>query len=841
MKANILSSLFNRSEKNNALERLKNEKLAFELQVAKMQANSFVKITERQQFLYKKDLQAWQQAHQEAISIYRPRRHNLIAVYEDAMLDTFLSGKIQTRLLNVLNTPFKVVNENKEKQDAESNSLNKKWFFDLLKHIFLSVFYGYSVVELHFDKSGLVQETKLFPRENCLPDYDSLLPDIYGDTLVSITNNFNYLRVYQDDLGLLLKATPFAILKRHAKAFWSRFQELFGIPFRYSKYAGNDARIIDTLYENLKNMGSAAFGVFPAGAEIGFLENSKSDAYSVFLEAIKQANEEISQLILGTPANQNASGSFARDKISYEKEGDISYADLRFVSFVVNDELFPLLNQWGYNFEGLQFVFDPSWKLPLAATQLEVDKWISEQFEISEEYITETYGVPIKKKILTTQSENYFGLQKPYAGFEHICCKKEPVALDSDPNITNIIEEIIEKIYKGEISTGMLADLPLAIQEQLLEAIKQEFKETPAWQSKENNWLVMQTNNIYAFSAAKSFAQMQEMRNLVFKDGKIRPFTEFRADALKIHEQYNQDWLETEYNAVVRGSVMGKKWLNIQRDKDIYPFLRYETAKDSRVRDAHQKLQGLTLPVESVFWKNYFPPNGWNCRCTVTQLRKDQVSPADISNAKQNEATFGKIAKQNTPEYWRKNIGTMEIFTENQTAYFKALPKDRLLDAEKHYNLPSIEKIYQKSNLPTPKTQNKADYQQWWNNLIDKYKGNKKENYFDIETDLGGIRLPIRFDNSFYKHIQKENREIWANNLEDILSQPSEVWQTYNFDGVGKQTSLHFFKWYKGEPMLINISIEKNGYIAQTFFLNNKKDYVSFKQRRRGLLIKKAK
>jgi hypothetical protein len=43
------------------------------------------------------------------------------------------------------------------------------------------------------------------------------------------------------------------------------------------------------------------------------------------------------------------------------------------VQFVVNDELFPLLNQWGYNLEGLQFVFDPSWKLPLANTQLEVD------------------------------------------------------------------------------------------------------------------------------------------------------------------------------------------------------------------------------------------------------------------------------------------------------------------------------------------------------------------------------------------------------------------------------------------------------------------------------------
>jgi hypothetical protein len=126
MKANILSGLFGRKEKNNALESLKNKNEFLELQVAKMQIQNFVKTTERQQFLYKKDLQAWQLAHQEAISVYRPRRQQLIEVYEDAMLDTFLSGKTQTRLLNVLNTPFKIIDENLEKQDAETNLLNKK-------------------------------------------------------------------------------------------------------------------------------------------------------------------------------------------------------------------------------------------------------------------------------------------------------------------------------------------------------------------------------------------------------------------------------------------------------------------------------------------------------------------------------------------------------------------------------------------------------------------------------------------------------------------------------------------------------------------------------------------
>jgi hypothetical protein len=126
-----------------------------------------------------------------------------------------------------------------------------------------------------------------------------------------------------------------------------------------------------------------------------------------------------------------------------------------------------------------------------------------------------------------------------------------------------------------------------------------------------------------------------------------------------------------------------------------------------------------------------------------------------------------KIAEDTTPEYWRKNIGTTEIFGQKNTAYFKAFPKNKLLDPEKHYNLPSIEKIYQKGNLPQMQTQNKTDFQNRWDSLLAKYKGNNQKNYFDIPTDLGGIKLPIRFDNDFFIHIQKEDRETWINILKN--------------------------------------------------------------------------
>jgi SPP1 gp7 family putative phage head morphogenesis protein len=491
----------------------------------------------------------------------------------------------------------------------------------------LSTFYGYSVIELHFDKNGLVQKAHLFPRENCLPNYDSLLPDVYGETLVSITGNPNYLRVYQNDLGLLLKATPFTILKRHAKAFWSRFQELFGIPFRHAKYTGNDSRVIDTLYQNLKEMGSAAFGVFPAGAEIGFLENSKSDAYSVFLEAIKQANEEISQLVLGTPASQNDMGSFARDKVSYEKEGDISYADLRFVQFVINDELFPLLNQWGYNFEGLQFIFEPSWKLPLAGTQLEVDRWIAEKYEISEEYITETYGVPVKKKSVAEQNSVALVRLEDIHAYLYATQAHSIIALNFNTDWAKDDYKPLFDYYANEFTKAI----------------------NKGWQQDLDNAIFIKLHqNAYEFAGVKYLTLKKQIAA-----------GETDKEVFERHERY----LDIEKQHFTASSQMASKWQVFEKNKDKLPYLQWVTAQDEAVRESHAKLNGIIKPVDDTWWDNHPVPLGYGCRCTIRQLSKATA---------EKDPNFGKEAPEVEADkpLFKNNAGKTGVAFNNKHPYF---------------------------------------------------------------------------------------------------------------------------------------------------------------------------
>ena len=74
--------------------------------------------------------------------------------------------------------------------------------------------------------------------------------------------------------------------------------------------------------------------------------------------------------------------------------------------------------------------------------------------------------------------------------------------------------------------------------------------------------------------------------------------------------------------------------------------LQYRTARDSNVRPEHADMHGITLPPSDPFWRRYYPPNGWRCRCTVTQVRKSKYPTTDSTEAMAlGDAATGKDTK----------------------------------------------------------------------------------------------------------------------------------------------------------------------------------------------------
>ena len=139
--------------------------------------------------------------------------------------------------------------------------------------------------------------------------------------------------------------------------------------------------------------------------------------------------------------------------------------------------------------------------------------------------------------------------------------------------------------------------------------------------------------NIFLFSGFKTYHEMTDASRLLRDaDRGFKSFDRFLQDVQAIDASYNRNWLYAEYNFATASTQMAARWADIERDGDEYD-LQYRTAMDGLVRPEHAALEGITLPPSDKFWNEYYPPNGWNCRCTAVQVLKDKYPTSDSDQA----------------------------------------------------------------------------------------------------------------------------------------------------------------------------------------------------------------
>lgn len=355
-------------------------------------------LIKRNRHIWRRELNDWQRARAMRYSVDNPSNFYLQELYQDIMLDGQLTGITENRTYRTTNKDFIITDENGIKQDKETEMIkNQSWFEDFIRYAHESAYYGTSVIFINEVENGKIKSCELVERGHVLPEKKMIvnsLDSVAGFCYEDFPNHLIEVQMYQP-VGLLEKAAPYTILKRHSWGSWDEFEELFGIPIRIAKIASQSDDVKKEVASWLEEMGSSAYGVFPLGTEVEIKENSKSDAFQVFYQKLNALKEELSILVLHqTMTTQNGS-SKAQGEVHENTLNELIFSDEKKILAILNDKLLPAMRYFGYP-------IPENYKIAVSQTKDPKEQYLIDDmllrngYILKSSYIEEVYGSEIE-------------------------------------------------------------------------------------------------------------------------------------------------------------------------------------------------------------------------------------------------------------------------------------------------------------------------------------------------------------------------------------------------------------------------------------------------------------
>lgn len=231
------------------------------------------------------------------------------------------------------------------------------------------------------------------------------------------------------------------------------------------------------------------------------------------------------------------------------------------------------------------------------------------------------------------------------------------------------------RVYRSRKGVRHDAALLSATVKTLLEGVYEGYGKdfvSVDWNTLDHEMLTRLSRNIFSFSAAKNYQELRTITEaLQDEEGKLRTFPDFKEQVAGINQKFNAVWLQTEYDTCIATATQSARWQQFKAQKGIFPYLRYQTAGDDSVRDEHRLLDGVTKRIDDPFWKTYYPPNGWNCRCEAIQVPDDEVE----------ETPEESYRKPVVDLLFRTNVGETGLIFPKGHAYYSGVPSAEIRKA----------------------------------------------------------------------------------------------------------------------------------------------------------------
>lgn len=366
-----------------------------------------VRLQQQTECLTRNDLRRWRTAWQQAINVEHPNRIPLLNIYTDVAVDLHLSGCVEQRSGFILSKRFKLVDATGTENEEITALFRSPWFTDLLTLLLDSRYYGHSLVELgnvvESDGKPTYSGVTLVPRRHVIPEYGVIVPNA-GD---SWRAGFDYRNSELSNwcieaggthsLGLYHKCAQQTIPKKNMCAFWDMFGEIFGMPLRVATTTSRSSQEQDKIERMLRDMGAAAYALFPEGTTVDIKESTRGDAYNVYDRRIERCNSEISKGILTVTMTIDNGSSHSQSEVHERMLENLINKDATFLRHIINWQLIPRMIRHGFPVAGYRFEWDEGTTYT-PEQQLAYERFVAGAYDVDATYFAEKYNMPAIRK-----------------------------------------------------------------------------------------------------------------------------------------------------------------------------------------------------------------------------------------------------------------------------------------------------------------------------------------------------------------------------------------------------------------------------------------------------------
>lgn len=180
-------------------------------------------------------------------------------------------------------------------------------------------------------------------------------------------------------------------------SFWDMFGEIFGMPLRVATTTSRDPKEYDRIERMLRDMGAAAYGLFPEGTTVDLKESTRADAFNVYDKRIDRCNSEISKGILTVTMTMEDGASLSQSEVHRKMLENLIQKDADLIRDLVNWQLIPRMIRHGFPLKGFRFAWDESVDYT-PEQQVAYERLLLEHYEVEPKYFIDKYNIPLKRK-----------------------------------------------------------------------------------------------------------------------------------------------------------------------------------------------------------------------------------------------------------------------------------------------------------------------------------------------------------------------------------------------------------------------------------------------------------